>query len=85
MITPGRIGVVQKRIMLSNGVELLPGQSFFVLAISQKENGLILEVNDTLCFVPNDQINALSFVWVCDILNKSLVFLEVSDIYDRTR
>lgn len=62
MITPGRIGVVQKRIVLSNGVKLLPGQSFFVLAISRKKNGLILEVNDTLCFIPNDQINALSFV-----------------------
>lgn len=61
-IKPGQIGVVQKRLLLSNDVELLPQQSFFVLAVSEKQQGYILEVNEILCLVPFSKADALSFI-----------------------
>lgn len=61
-ITAGRIGTVKKRLVLSNGYVLLPDTPFTVLARSIKEDGLFINVNNDVQFVPSQQLTYLMFV-----------------------
>lgn len=61
-IKPGCMGYVKNRILVSDGVMLLPEQSFFVVAISSRQNGLIVEINNKLLLIPNENIDDLRFV-----------------------
>lgn len=61
-IKPGCMGYVKNRILVSDNVMLLPEQSFFVVAISSRQNGLIVEINNKLLLIPNENIDDLRFV-----------------------
>lgn len=61
-IKPGCMGYVKNRILVSDNVTLLPEQSFFVVAISSRQNGLIVEINNKLLLIPNENIDDLRFV-----------------------
>ena len=61
-IKPGCMGYVKNRILVSDNVMLLPEQSFFVVAISSRQNGLIVEIDNKLLLIPNKNIDDLRFV-----------------------
>lgn len=61
-IKPGCMGHVKNRILVSNGVTLSPNQTFFVVAISSRQNGLIVEIDNELLLIPNKNIDDLRFV-----------------------
>lgn len=61
-IKPGCMGYVKNRILVSDGVTLLPNQTFFVVAISSRQNGLIVEIDNELLLIPNKNIDDLRFV-----------------------
>ena len=62
-IKPGCMGYVKNRILVSDGVTLTPNQTFFVVAISSRQNGLIVEIDNKLLLIPNKNIDDLRFVW----------------------